>query len=68
MPPMCASCVAQGVVYVGGALTGLQVMAARARARRPAGAPTVTETPPEVAPAAAPDAPPPGERLPAPAG
>lgn len=31
---MCATCVAQGVVYVGGALTGLQVMGARARARR----------------------------------
>lgn len=31
---MCAACVAQGVVYVGGALTGLQVMAARAKARR----------------------------------
>ena len=34
MPVMCANCVAQGAVYVGGALTGLQVMAARARARR----------------------------------
>jgi hypothetical protein len=31
---MCATCVAQGAVYVGGALAGLQVMAARARARR----------------------------------
>jgi hypothetical protein len=31
---MCAACVAQGAVYVGGALTGLQVMAARARHRR----------------------------------
>jgi hypothetical protein len=31
---MCAACVAQGVVYVGGALTGLQVMAMRASARR----------------------------------
>ena len=68
MPPMCASCVAQGVVYVGGALTGLQVMAARARARRPAGAPTATETPPEAGPATVPDAPPPGERIPSPAG
>ena len=36
---MCAACVAQGVVYVGGALTGLQVMAARARNRRPAARP-----------------------------
>jgi hypothetical protein len=33
---MCAACVAQGAVYVGGALTGLQVMAARARRRRAA--------------------------------
>lgn len=31
---MCAACVAQGVAYVGGALAGLQVMAARASARR----------------------------------
>ena len=31
---MCATCVAQGVTYVGGALAGLQVMAVRARARR----------------------------------
>lgn len=31
---MCAACVAQGIVYVGGALGGLQVMAARAKARR----------------------------------
>jgi hypothetical protein len=31
---MCANCVAQGAVYVGGALAGLQVMAARARHRR----------------------------------
>jgi hypothetical protein len=31
---MCATCVAQGAVYVGGALAGLQVMAARARMRR----------------------------------
>jgi hypothetical protein len=35
---MCASCVAQGVVYAGGALAGLQVMAARARRRRGQGA------------------------------
>lgn len=28
---MCASCVAQGVTYVGGAVAGLQVMAVRAR-------------------------------------
>jgi hypothetical protein len=31
---MCAACVAQGVAYVGGAVAGLQVMAARARQRR----------------------------------
>jgi hypothetical protein len=31
---MCASCVAQGVTYVGGAVAGLQVMAVRARRRR----------------------------------
>ena len=31
---MCATCVAQGVTYVGGALATLQVMAARARASR----------------------------------
>lgn len=31
---MCAVCVAQGITYVGGALGGLQVMAARAKARR----------------------------------
>lgn len=31
---MCANCVAQGAVYVGGAVAGLQVMAARARHRR----------------------------------
>jgi hypothetical protein len=31
---MCATCVAQGVAYVGGALAGLQVMAARAAAKR----------------------------------
>lgn len=31
---MCATCVAQGVTYVGGALAALQVMAARARASR----------------------------------
>lgn len=30
---MCAACVAQGVAYVGGAVAGLQVMAARARQR-----------------------------------
>lgn len=36
---MCASCVAQGTVYVGGALAGLQVMAARARRRRAVGTP-----------------------------
>ena len=32
---MCAACVAQGVTYVGGALTTLQVMGARAKAKRP---------------------------------
>jgi len=31
---MCASCVAQGITYVGGALATLQVMAHRARASR----------------------------------
>jgi hypothetical protein len=31
---MCAACVAQGIAYVGGALGSLQVMAARAKARR----------------------------------
>jgi hypothetical protein len=31
---MCAACVAQGVVYVGGAVAGLQVMRARAKATR----------------------------------
>jgi len=31
---MCAACVAQGVTYVGGALTTLQVMAARAKSKR----------------------------------
>jgi hypothetical protein len=31
---MCAACVAQGAVYAGGALAGLQVMAARARRGR----------------------------------
>jgi hypothetical protein len=31
---MCAACVAQGVAYVGGAVAGLQVLAARARGRR----------------------------------
>lgn len=31
---MCAACVAQGVTYVGGALTTLQVMASRAKAKR----------------------------------
>jgi hypothetical protein len=31
---MCAVCVAQGVTYVGGALASLQVMAARAKAKR----------------------------------
>jgi acetyl/propionyl-CoA carboxylase alpha subunit len=31
---MCAACVAQGVVYVGGAVAGLQVLGARAKARR----------------------------------
>ena len=31
---MCAACVAQGTVYVGGAVVTLRVMAARAAARR----------------------------------
>jgi len=31
---MCAACVAQGVGYVGTALVGLQVMGARAKAKR----------------------------------
>jgi hypothetical protein len=31
---MCAACVAQGVAYAGGAVAGLQVLAARARHRR----------------------------------
>jgi hypothetical protein len=31
---MCATCVAQGIGYVGTALVGLQVMGARAKARR----------------------------------
>lgn len=31
---MCAACVTQGIAYVGAAVGGLQVMAARARASR----------------------------------
>ena len=31
---MCVNCVAEGIVYVGGALGGLQVMAVRARSKR----------------------------------
>jgi hypothetical protein len=31
---MCAACVAQGITYVGGALTTLQVMATRAKSKR----------------------------------
>lgn len=31
---MCATCVAQGVVYVGAAVAGLRVMGARAKAGR----------------------------------
>lgn len=68
MPVMCANCVAQGAVYVGGALTGLQVMAARARARRRAGAEAATDAPPAAAPDAAPDAPDPVGRLATPTG
>lgn len=34
---MCATCVAQGVTYVGGALGALQVMRAKARLRRRGG-------------------------------
>jgi alkylation response protein AidB-like acyl-CoA dehydrogenase len=40
---MCANCVAQGALYVGGALGALRVMGARARARRSAGAPPAAE-------------------------
>jgi poly(3-hydroxybutyrate) depolymerase len=45
---VCANCVAQGVVYVGGAVAGLQVMAARARHRRAdaSGAASVVAAPP----------------------
>ena len=68
MPVMCANCVAQGAVYVGGALTGLQVMAARARARRRAGAEAATDAPPDAATDAAPDAPDREGRLPTPTG
>lgn len=72
MPAMCASCVAQGAVYVGGALTGLQVMAARARARRRADAPgspdSSPDAPPDTAPDARPDAPLREGRVPTPAG
>jgi hypothetical protein len=32
--PMCATCVAQGVTYVGGAVGALQVMRIKARLRR----------------------------------
>jgi hypothetical protein len=32
---MCAACVAQGIGYVGASLGGIQVMAARAKAKRP---------------------------------
>ena len=64
MPAMCANCVAQGAVYVGGALTGLQVMAVRARARRRAGAPAAADAPPD----ATPDGPDRAERLPTPTG
>jgi hypothetical protein len=31
---MCATCVAQGIAYIGGALGTLRLMAARAEARR----------------------------------
>jgi hypothetical protein len=31
---VCAACVAQGIVYVGGAVGSLRVMAARAEAKR----------------------------------
>ena len=34
---MCAACVAQGIGYVGTALVGLQVMGARAKAKRRSG-------------------------------
>ena len=39
---MCAACVAQGIAYVGGALGGLQVMAAHARRSRVTGATKAT--------------------------
>ena len=44
---MCAACVAQGVTYVGGALTTLQVMATRAKSKRlrPTDAPTPSPEP-----------------------
>ena len=42
---MCATCVAQGVTYVGGALATLQVMAARAKSRRARSSSTSTSTP-----------------------
>jgi hypothetical protein len=45
---MCAACVAQGVAYVGGAVAGLQVMTARAKAKRsPKRPPEPGELPPD---------------------
>ena len=40
---MCAACVAQGIGYVGTALASLQVMGARAKARRRSSDPSVGE-------------------------
>jgi hypothetical protein len=49
---MCANCVAQGSLYVGGALGALRVMGARARARRAAGARPADEQATDLADAA----------------
>jgi hypothetical protein len=51
---MCAACVGQGVLYVGGAVGALRVMAARAeRSRRRPSEPTAEEHPAEEHPAGA---------------
>ena len=44
---MCAACVAQGIGYVGASLGGIQVMAARAKAKRPRLRPKLAEAPAE---------------------
>jgi hypothetical protein len=44
---MCATCVAQGVFYVGGAVGGLRVMAFRAKVKRLAGEAAKTAEPAE---------------------